>query len=287
MLFIHSAGPQGPGEGSGLLLAPLRSPLEPDVQVDAGSVLTARPLLLHHDSRPFVKSTVEEIRERFDDDVERFSNLQTGQRATIDAPLVMDLITRAAAATNPDAARVLDVGCGAGNYTLKLLQVLPDLQVDLVDLSQPMLDRAAERVGAEARGEVVTIQADVRELALEQGRYDVVMAAATLHHLRGEDEWEHVFTKLYEALRPGGSFWISDMVEHSTEAVHALMWQRYDDYLAEVGGTDYRDRVMAYIEKEDTPRPLMYQIDLMRAVGFRNVEILHKNGNFAAFGGIK
>jgi tRNA (cmo5U34)-methyltransferase len=38
------------------------------------------------------KSTIEEMRERFDTDVERFSNLETGQSATIDAPLAMELI---------------------------------------------------------------------------------------------------------------------------------------------------------------------------------------------------
>ena len=42
------------------------------------------------------KSTTDEIRERFDNDVERFSCLETGQVATIDAPLAMELITIAA-----------------------------------------------------------------------------------------------------------------------------------------------------------------------------------------------
>lgn len=234
-----------------------------------------------------MKSTVKEIRQRFDNDVERFSNLQTGQSATIDAPLVMDLITQAAAATNPDATHALDVGCGAGNYTLKLLQVLPDLHVDLVDLSQPMLDRAAERVGAVAQGKVITIQADIRELPLERERYDILVAAATLHHLRDDKEWEQVFTKLFHALKPGGSFWISDMIRHSVEAVQSLMWQRYGEYLTDLKDEAYRDHVFNYINKEDTPRSLMYQLDLMRAVGFRKVEILHKNSSFAAFGGIK
>ncbi|HEU0005994.1 MAG TPA: class I SAM-dependent methyltransferase, partial [Terriglobia bacterium] len=63
------------------------------------------------------KSTVEQIRQRFDKDVERFSNLETGQSATIDAPLVLDLIAKAATAANPDAEQLLDIGCGAGNYT--------------------------------------------------------------------------------------------------------------------------------------------------------------------------
>src|SRR3954471_11774078 len=94
------------------------------------------------------KSTVDEIRARFDHDVERFSNLETGQAATIDAPLVLDLITSAAAVTTPRAGSVLDVGCGAGNYTIKLLEKLPGLSATLIDLSRPMLDRAVERVTA-------------------------------------------------------------------------------------------------------------------------------------------
>src|SRR6187549_3579406 len=100
------------------------------------------------------RSTVDEIRARFDADVERFSNLDTGQSATVDAPLAMDLVAAAAAATTPHARRVLDVGCGAGNYTLKLLQHLPNLDVTLVDLSRPMLDRAVDRVRKATTGNV-------------------------------------------------------------------------------------------------------------------------------------
>ena len=91
------------------------------------------------------KSTPEEIRRRFDNDVERFSNLDTGQSATMDAPVALELIARAAAAVNPRAERLLDIGCGAGNYTLKLMEFLPLRAVTLIDLSRPMLDRAVER----------------------------------------------------------------------------------------------------------------------------------------------
>jgi tRNA (cmo5U34)-methyltransferase len=234
------------------------------------------------------KSTVEEIRRRFDADVERFSNLETGQSATIDAPLVMELIARVAAAANPGAGRALDVGCGAGNYSLKLLVRLPSLEVDLMDLSAPMLARARERIGAASPATLVrAFRADVREVELEPGRYDVIVAAATLHHLRDDAEWEGVFAKLHAALRPGGSLWISDLVEQESPAVQALMWERYGEYLTALKDAAYREHVLAYVEKEDTPRPLVYQLDLLRAVGFRTVEVLHKNGPFAAFGGIR
>lgn len=67
------------------------------------------------------KSTVRQIRARFDQDVNRFSNLETGQSATVDAPLMLELVAEAASAVTPQARALLDIGCGAGNYALKLL----------------------------------------------------------------------------------------------------------------------------------------------------------------------
>jgi tRNA (cmo5U34)-methyltransferase len=131
-----------------------------------------------------MKSTVEQIRARFDNDVERFSNLETGQSATIDAPLVLDLISQAAVAANPGATDLLDVGCGAGNYSLKLLQSLPDLNVTLIDLSRPMLECAEQRLRPATKGQIEALQGDVRDLDLGEARFDAIVAAAVLHHLR-------------------------------------------------------------------------------------------------------
>lgn len=234
-----------------------------------------------------MKSTVEQIRRRFDHDVERFSDLDAGQSATIDAPLVLDLITTVAAATNPDATQSLDIGCGAGNYTLKLLQRLPNLDVTLIDLSQPMLDRAQQRISAISTGLITPLPGDIRAISLPDRHYDILVAAAVFHHLREEAEWEAVFGKCYDALKPGGSLWISDLIAHDDPTVQAVMWQRYGKYLVELKGEAYRDQVFGYIEQEDTPRPLLYQLHLLKQVGFRSVEVLHKNALFAAFGGIK
>lgn len=234
-----------------------------------------------------MKSTVDEIRQRFDADVERFSNLQTGQSATVDAPLAMELIAEAAAATTPRAEHILDVGCGAGNYTLKLLELLPNRDATLMDLSQPMLDRARERVEAATTGRITTIQGDIREINLSEEQFDIVLAAAVLHHLRTDEEWRQVFAGLFRALRPGGSLWIFDLVESSIPSVQKLMQHRYGEYLAHLKDETYRDHVFAYIEREDTPRSLLSQLDLLRQVGFVQVDVLHKNVCFAAFGALK
>lgn len=234
------------------------------------------------------KSTVDEIRQRFDDDVARFSVLETGQAATIDAPLAMELITQAAIASTPQIGRVLDIGCGAGNNTIKLRQAFGrDFDVDLLDLSLPMLQRGEKRVHQAGAKSVRQWHGDFRDAELPPASYDIILAAAVLHHLRDEADWIAAFEKIYGLLAPGGSVWITDLVAHETNGVQQMMWSRYGNYLMELGGREYRDEVFAYIDKEDSPRSVTFQLELLRRVGFQNVELLHKNSCFAAFGAIK
>ncbi|RLA46784.1 MAG: class I SAM-dependent methyltransferase [Gammaproteobacteria bacterium] len=233
------------------------------------------------------KSTVAQIQERFDADVERFSNLETGQTSTVDAALAMELITTAAVSTTASIRRVLDIGCGAGNNSLRLLQLAGPFDCDLLDLSAPMLSRAQARINASNVGQVRIFHGDFRNIELVADHYDVIIAAAVLHHLRDDDDWHYAFEKIYTLTAPGGSVWISDLVSHETEGVEAMMWRRYGDYLTEFGGGEYKTKVFDYIDKEDSPRPVTFQLDLLRSVGFEQIELLHKNSCFAAYGAVK
>ena len=234
------------------------------------------------------KSTITDIEARFDADVERFSNLETGQSATIDAPLAMQLITEAAVHLTPQIDRILDIGCGAGNNTLKLKEVYgKPFACDLLDLSRPMLDRAKERVLQAGIKTVELWQHDFRDANLPVESYDVILAAAVLHHLRDDQDWQATFEKILSLLKPGGSVWITDLVVQETVPIHELMWSRYGNYLESLSGTEYREKVFKYIAREDSPRPITYQLELLRRVGFAHVELLHKNSCFAAFGAWK
>ncbi len=234
-----------------------------------------------------MKSTLLEIQERFDKDVERFSNLETGQISTIDSALSLELLTQAVASICPNAKSVLDLGCGAGNFTLKLLELLPNFDCTLIDLSLPMLEKAKERISNVSNGTITPIQTDFLNMELPDTTFDIVVTGAAMHHLRTDEEWEIVFTKIYKSLKKGGCFWISDLIMHDNPAINQLMWKRYSDYLESIGGKEYQENVFAYIEKEDTPRSVMYQLELMKKIGFSSVDVLHKNSCFSVFGGIK
>lgn len=233
------------------------------------------------------KSTTEVIRARFDADVERFANLETGQSSTMDAALVLELISQAALALVPQPRRMLDLGCGAGNNTLMILRNCPGLACDLLDLSQPMLQRAQQRVAELNPGEVTLHWGDFRELPLEEAAYDLVVAAAVLHHLRDAEDWRLAFDKLYAITAPGGAVLISDLVSHAHPAIQQLMWQRYASHLEALGGPAYREKVFDYIDYEDSPRPLEEQLQELQRAGFAQVGVLHKNAVFAAFYAIK
>jgi len=259
-----------------------------------------------------MKWSKERIRERYDAAAEFFAELEEGQPEIVDAGWMLGLLTEAAARSCPKASAMLDLGCGAGLYSLKMLERLPSLSVTLCDLSEEMLKIAAEKVrehpislateisselsdvlkrhhplSPEPKPFVSTLHGDLCEIDLGKECYDIVLAGAVLHHLREDSEWEAVFEKLYACLRPGGSIWIADVVFCSNPKLQEMMWEIYASYLTEIGDEEFSRTTLEFIEQEDSPRPLLYQLDLLKQVGFKEVEVLHANMCFAAFGAQK
>ncbi len=242
-----------------------------------------------NDSLPMtiLKSSPEAIQKNFDQQVERFSNLEAGQTTAIDSPLCMELVARSAALLNPDATSVMDLGCGGGNYAVKVTSLLPNVDCTLIDLSANMLAKAEVRVQENISGKVLAIQGDYRDIDLGTNRYDVITAGTTLHHLRNDEEWELVFANVFKALKAGGTFWINDIVLSETDEINQMM---LEGWIGEMRKRHDEDEVKMYLnryESEDTPRTLSYQLDLMKQVGFSETIVLHKHFNFAAFGAIK
>lgn len=94
----------------------------------------------------------------------------------------------------PRFGRALDVGCGAGGLAAALARRAGE--VDALDRSPVML-AGARRV---VPGNVRCVQADVMDVPLPRGGYDVITSVSALHHL----PLEPALARLRDALRPGG-----------------------------------------------------------------------------------
>ncbi len=229
-----------------------------------------------------MKSTVDEIRRRFDNDVERFSNENTGQATAVDAQLVMKMIADTIALFHEKPQAICDIGCGAGNFSLRIGKTFPRLRYTLIDLSRPMLRKAQERL--EAAGGIVeqSMQNDIRLINLPENKFDIIVAAAVLHHLREKKEWVAVLKNIYNSLSQNGTFWLWDFIKHDDERVGLIQWARYKDYLISIKDEKYQKHVFRYIEKEDTPESIPFILRTLEEVGFKKTDILHKNILFAA-----
>jgi ubiquinone/menaquinone biosynthesis C-methylase UbiE len=90
--------------------------------------------------------------------------------------------------------RVLDVGCGKGEFAIRLAERAG--RVDAVDRSAEMIETARRVVPAN----VTCLHGDVAEMTLAPGAYDAITCISALHHL----PLPTVLPRLAQALRPGG-----------------------------------------------------------------------------------
>jgi trans-aconitate 2-methyltransferase len=95
---------------------------------------------------------------------------------------------------------VLDIGCGTGRLTEKLLDRLPRGHVVGVDLSANMLHVARDFLCPRFRGRVHLVLADSSLLPTVSAA-DAIFSTATFHWVR---EHPRLFRELFSALKPGG-----------------------------------------------------------------------------------
>src|SRR4029434_5482683 len=95
---------------------------------------------------------------------------------------------------------VLDVGCGTGRLTEKLLERLPHGHVVGIDVSRNMLQVAHEFLRPRFGPRIQLVLADASDLPVS-GAADAVFSTATFHWVR---DHPRLFRGLYRALKPGG-----------------------------------------------------------------------------------
>ncbi|MBI2962737.1 MAG: methyltransferase domain-containing protein [Deltaproteobacteria bacterium] len=98
--------------------------------------------------------------------------------------------------------RVIDVGCGCGDTTLELgRRVGPGGSVLGIDLSAPMLERAAERAAREGMSAVRFCNADVQTHEFSSADFDLAYSRFGVMFF---SDPVRAFGSLRRALRPGG-----------------------------------------------------------------------------------
>ncbi len=147
--------------------------------------------------------------------------------------------------------RMLDLGCGPADISLRLARAFPKARIDALDGSEAMLAFAREaREASEpaVRERVNLIGACLPWPHLSPQRYDALVSNSLLHHLhRPEVLWE----TLRQSARPGAAVAIMDLMRpESAQAVDRLV-TIYAGAAPEILRRDFRNSLFAAFTPEE------------------------------------
>lgn len=99
---------------------------------------------------------------------------------------------------------VLDVGCGTGMLSERLLGAFPSCRLTGVDLSPAMVERARARLAGRAE----VREADAERLPFHDGVFDLVVCNDSFHHYPDPDR---AAFQMWRVLRKGGALVLGDV----------------------------------------------------------------------------
>ena len=184
----------------------------------------------------------------------------------------------------PAGGLVVDLGAGTGALGAAVLEALPNVHVELVDIDPNMLEVAATRCAAYAG------RFRVRHARFEDGlpRCHAVVASLALHHVATHAEKRELYQAICDALEPGGPVVVADALIYPDGPERRRM---IDDLFAHMAGNGISaseaERHLGQWAEEDFYVPLPDELGLIADAGFPRPEVFWRDGLIAVYGAFK
>jgi ubiquinone/menaquinone biosynthesis C-methylase UbiE len=104
----------------------------------------------------------------------------------------------------------LEIGVGTGSAARPLLMSMPNIKLDVLDLSQPYLDHAKERLAQFSN--VTYLQGQGEDLPQQNESLDFVYSVYVFHEIPMEIR-KQIVSEVYRVLKPGGLFVLADSIQ--------------------------------------------------------------------------
>jgi len=213
-------------------------------------------------------------------------------------PYYDEMLDAIALCVPSQSSRILELGCGTGELTVKILQRCPNAQLVAVDYSPRMIDFVGAKLDNQGeRDRVKTLQLDFGawandEADVEVGSpFDAIISSLAIHHLTDEMKGK-LFQKIARSLNPGGQFWNADPLLPEFPELSDL-YQQSRQCWARKQGLDL-EAVRSKIGKSDTQgyssqdqlATLDTHFQMLKEAGFSKTAAIWKYYNLSVFGGL-
>jgi tRNA (cmo5U34)-methyltransferase len=170
--------------------------------------------------------------------------------------------------------RILDLGCGTGNLTQKIIEQFPDAQIDALDLSEDILEECKKRFAHKSN--INYLQADFKTMHLPAAEYDLVMSSIAIHHVEDPFKFE-LYKNVYQSLKKGGIFIFADQTRGITDDIYFKNIACWKEEAFKLGSTEENWKMwMEHQDAHDHHSPIGWHLDNLKNAGFEEVDLLSK-----------
>ena len=183
--------------------------------------------------------------------------------------------------------RILELGCGTGELSIKILKRCPDAQIIALDYSPRMIEAARAKM-AEARYQRWSgIEADFGEWADNPEKFDIgtefdaCVSSLAIHHLSDEMKAK-LFQRIGKSLKSGGCFWNADPVLSESPILEEIYQAVGEEWAKKQGTTieEVRSRLASNSDSvdyaashgyssQDQLASLDAQLQMLKKAGFK------------------
>jgi tRNA (cmo5U34)-methyltransferase len=166
--------------------------------------------------------------------------------------------------------RILELGCGTGNFSVLLRHAFPDASITFVDVARESLEVCQQRIGSDQRLEF--LPADFRDLDFGDGSFDLVTSSIAVHHLTSTEK-QTLFSKIHGWLSEEGIFTFNDQFAGATDDLHQRHMQGWQAAAFEAGSNaDDWDMWMQHQNDHDHHDTLENHLNWLNVAGFRTLD---------------
>ena len=193
---------------------------------------------------------------------------------------------------------IVELACGTGQLTVKVLKQCPHAELVAVDYSPRMIDFVGAKLDAQGeRDRVKTLQLDFGAWANDEAdaevgsQFDAIISSLAIHHLTDEMKGK-LFQKIARSLSLGGQFWNADPLLPEFPELTDI-YQQSRQRWAQKQGFDL-EAVRSKIGKSDTQgyssqdqlATLDRHFQMLKEAGFSKTAVIWKYYNLGVFGGL-
>lgn len=169
--------------------------------------------------------------------------------------------------------RILDMGCGNGNVSAKILSCFPKAKYVLLDASQDMLHLCQKQF---RKNDIELVKSYFKDYSFKKDSFDMINAGLSIHHCNAEEKMV-LFQKIYDSLSIGGVFGYSDLMIDKKDPKHKILLKEWYEFVSQNYEDDsHWEWIMEHYDEFDKPNNHKDQIIWLERSGFRDIQYIFK-----------